>query len=77
MGFGESMCAREVWPLSIRGQKICSACPRRGKMVKRKIVSLPYNWPFIVGNFCFVERCYDAYKAFQKEHCMHIDLIYY
>ncbi len=58
MGSQESMGVEEVWPLSIRGEFFLGACPRRGRwQEKENIVSLPYNWPFIV-------RCYQAYKAF-------------
>jgi hypothetical protein len=37
----------------------------------------PSNWPFVVGDFHFVERCYQAYDALQKEHYIHTDPICY
>jgi hypothetical protein len=42
----------------IKGKQLC-ACPRRGRWQEGKnIVSLPYNWLLIVGEFHSIEGSY-------------------
>jgi hypothetical protein len=77
MGTRESSVGK-VWPLSIKGNNVFCACFGKGKWQEgENIISLPYDLPFIVGEFSYIQRCCETYMSFQKEHCMHIDPIFY
>jgi hypothetical protein len=53
-------------------------CYKRGKWKEgESITSLPYNWPFIEGEFHIVEGCCEVYHVFQRKHYVHFDTIWY
>jgi hypothetical protein len=61
MGTHESSVGK-VWPLSIKGENVFCACSRNGKWQEgENIIILPHNFPIIVGEFCYIQRCCETY----------------